>query len=255
MRSVTAAEMTEIDRRTIEEFGVPAHQLMENAGKAVARQAAQMAGPAKPVPFPQVALPECCFAAKVPGFMGPKGKPGTFGNGTQILILAGKGNNGGDGLVAARYLHLKNYSVQVLLFVEGDKLKQDPARNFVQNAKLGIHTQVVGEHFKWESLPDILKKSDLVIDALFGVGLARPLEEPYLKLIKAVNRFGKKILSVDIPSGLHADSGEILGACIKADVTVTLGLAKKGFYEGGGPKVVGEIVVADIGFPKELIEK
>ena len=218
-RAVTAAEMREIDRRTIEEFSIPSYELMERAGQAVAEQAAKLAGPP-----PQ-----------------------------KILILAGKGNNGGDGFVAARSLHEKGYSVQILLFSEGKKLKVDPARNFVANAKLGIPCRIVGEHFAWETVPGLLREPEVIIDALFGVGLDKPLGEPYRGLIEALNREKKKVVSVDIPSGLDSDTGKILGVCVKATVTVTLGLPKKGFYEGVGPDVTGKIEVADIGIPKELL--
>ena len=214
MRAVTAAEMREMDRRTIEEFGVPSYELMERAGRAVADEAARLAGP----------------PAK------------------KILILAGKGNNGGDGLVAARYLHEKGYLVQILLFSEGKKLKADPARNFVANAKLGIPCRIVGEHFAWETVPELLREPEVVVDALFGVGLDKPVGEPYRGLIEILNREKKKVVSVDIPSGLDSDTGTILGSCVQATLTVTMGLPKKGFYEGEGPRVTGKIVVADIGY-------
>ena len=219
MRSVTAAQMREIDRRTIEEFGVPSHELMEKAGKALAEETAKLAGPP------------------------PK----------RILVLAGKGNNGGDGLVSARYLHQKGYAVQVLLFSEGKKLKADPARNFAANAKLSIPCRIVGEHFAWETLPALLGEQEVIIDALFGVGLDKEIREPYLGLMRQVNASCRKVVAVDIPSGLNADTGEVLGGCIQAIVTVALAFPKQGFYKGGGPKVTGEVVVADIGIPKELL--
>lgn len=220
MKTVTAAEMREIDRRAIEDYGIPSYELMERAGRAVAEKTAELTGP------------------------GPK----------KILVLAGKGNNGGDGLVAARYLHEKGYSVQILLFSEGKKLKADPARNFVENAKLGIPCRIVGEHFAWDTVPELFRDSEVIIDALFGVGLDKDLGEPYLGVIRQVNKSKRPVVSVDIPSGLDADTGKIHGACVKARVTVTIGLPKKGFYEGEGPNVCGEIVVADLGYPKELIE-
>ena len=156
-------------------------------------------------------------------------------------------------MVAARYLHDQGYSVEVLLFSEGKKPKPDPARNFLENAKRQIPCRIVGEHFAWETVPDLIRQPAVMIDALFGVGLDKPLRKPYLELIQMLNREGKKVVSVDIPSGLEADTGEILGDCVKAAVTVTLGLPKKGFYEGKGPKVTGKIIVADIGFPKEVM--
>ncbi len=219
MRAVTAAEMRGLDRRAIEEFGIPSYELMEKAGAAVAHETAKLAGPP------------------------PK----------KILVLAGKGNNGGDGLVAARYLHDQGYDLQVLLFSEREKLKADPARNFVENAKRGIATRIVGEHFAWETVPGLLREPDLIIDALFGVGLDKPLGEPYRSLIENLNQANKKVVAVDIPSGLESDTGKILGSCVRATVTVTMGLPKKGFYEGEGPKVTGKVVVADIGIPKELL--
>jgi NAD(P)H-hydrate epimerase len=218
-RSVTAAEMREIDRRAIEEFAIPSYELMEKAGQAVAEETAKLAGPP-----PQ-----------------------------KVLVLAGKGNNGGDGLVAARYLHQKGYLVQVLLFSERQKLKVDSARNFMENAKLGIPCRIVGEHFAWETVPELFQESDVMIDSLFGVGLDKELREPYRGLVERVNESKKKVVSVDIPSGLNSDTGEILGTCVRAAVTVTMGLPKKGFYEGKGPEVTGEIVVADIGYPKEIV--
>lgn len=219
MRAVTAAEMREIDRRAIEDYGIPSYELMERAGRAVAEKAAEVAGPA------------------------PK----------KVLVLAGKGNNGGDGLVAARCLHGKGYAVQILLFSEGKKLKADPARNFVANAKLGIPCRIVGEHFAWETVPELFRDSEVIVDALFGVGLDKDLDEPYVGVIRQMNESKRPIVSVDIPSGLDADTGKIHGACVKARVTVTMGLPKKGFYEGEGPDMCGEIVIADIGIPKELI--
>lgn len=219
MKAVTAAEMREIDRRAIEEYGIPSFELMERAGKAVAEETAKLAGPP------------------------PK----------KILILAGKGNNGGDGLVAARYLHQVGYSIEILLWSEGKKLKADPAKNFVENAKLSIPCRIVGQHFAWEVIGQLLQEPDVVVDALFGVGLDHSLEEPYLGLIQALNRSGKKVVSADIPSGLDSDTGKILGACVKATVTVAMGLPKRGFFQGDGPKVTGKIEVADIGIPKELL--
>ena len=211
--------MKEIDRRAIEEYGIPGYELMERAGQAIAGEAAKLAGPP------------------------PK----------KILVLAGKGNNGGDGLVAARTLFQKGFSVQVLLFSEGKKLKRDPARNFVENAKLAIPCRIVGEHFAWDAVPELVREPAVVVDALFGVGLDKPLGGPYRGLIQMLNREKKKVVSADIPSGLHSDTGEILGVCVNAAVTVTMGLPKKGFYENEGPRVTGKIVVADIGFPKEIL--
>lgn len=211
--------MQEIDRRTIEEFKIPSSELMERAGKAVAEETVKLAGE-----FPK-----------------------------QILILAGKGNNGGDGLAAARYLHQKKYSVQALLFSEGNKLKAESALNFVENARRGISCRIVGQHFAWEILPDLFSGADVIVDALFGIGLNKDLSEPYLSLIRRLNESGRPVVSADIPSGLDADTGQVRGECVRASVTVTFGLPKQGFTRGRGPEFTGKIVVADIGFPAELL--
>ncbi len=220
MRLVTSREMQELDRRATEEFGIPSLTLMENAGRGVAEIASEIMGGSKEL----------------------------------ILILAGKGNNGGDGVVAARHLWERKIPVHVVLFTVPSQLKDDPAVNFQKMLQLKIPFTIVHEKPRTLTLADLLDRAELVIDALFGIGLKRELGEPYSSVIQAVNHSGKKVLAVDIPSGLNADNGEVLGAAVKATLTATLGLPKKGLYEKKGPEYSGEVRVVEIGIPKEILE-
>ena len=178
MRHVTREEMQEIDRRAIENHGIPAETLMENAGKAVADEAAALTG----------------------------GK---------ICIVCGKGNNGGDGRVAARLLRDKGFEVSIVP-------------------------------------DDDVIEGDLVIDALFGTGLSREVEGRAREWIEAMNRHGN-VLAIDVPSGLDANTGRPLGVAVRARVTVTMGLPKVGFLQPGADAYTGRVVVADIGFPAGLL--
>jgi len=210
MRIVTAEEMAELDRHAIEDLKIPSLTLMENAGRAVAEEAAKMSP-------------------------GPK-----------IAVICGKGNNGGDGFVAARYLVEAGKKVEVILIGRLGEVKKDPSVNF-DRLKVPILEAPDLEGF--EKVKEVLKGSDLIIDALFGIGLKDELKSPYIEIITYLNSLGKPILSVDVPSGLNATDGRLMGAGIFASKTVTFAAPKTGFYKGVGPAHVGEVVVVDIGIP------
>ncbi|MBI2901195.1 MAG: NAD(P)H-hydrate epimerase [Planctomycetes bacterium] len=197
MRFVTREEIEEIDRRAQAEFGIPAETLMENAGAAAAREVlARTSGP--------------------------------------VVVVCGRGNNGGDGFVAARHLHEAGRFVRVhiLSVPEADT----PAgRNFEKVRRL------CGEFSK-----------GAIVDAIFGTGLRRPVEGKYRAAIEEINRRKEFVLAVDVPSGLDANSGRPLGAAVEAAVTVTMGLPKVGFR--GAERYTGEVVVAEIGYPAALTE-
>ncbi len=216
-RRVSGAEMKEIDRRTIEEFGIPSLTLMENAGRSVAEIVTGI------LPSPK----------------------------SSIFLFCGKGNNGGDGLVAARYLAKRHYPVQIFLFCQPSDLKNDPAINFKKLSGLNIPIHVIPSDVL--GAPEVAK-TDLMVDALFGVGLKSDLREPYLRVVQTINRSGKRVVAVDVPSGLDADTGEVRGVAVRATVTATLGLPKKGLYEKEGPRYAGQIRIVDIGIPKEAYE-
>jgi NAD(P)H-hydrate epimerase len=209
MRPISIAEAQAFDRYAQEKLGIPSIILMENAGRSVAEEALKML----------------------------RGKK-------KVAVICGVGNNGGDGLVAAR--HLLNAGVKVNVYIIGkiSKLKADPKTNFkiLKKMKQGIISSR-----KPETKRLGFQGYDLIIDALFGIGLKSEVREPYALVIDLINKAGRPILSVDAPSGLDADSGKVLGVAVKAKRTVTFVASKKGFSKAAGPKYCGKIVVKDIG--------
>ncbi len=206
MKAVSRSEMQELDRRTIEDFGVPSIVLMENAGRGVKDVALNMLG---------------------------------RGLRKKVAIFCGPGNNGGDGFVAARYLVRQDIEVDVYIIGQKSRIKNGSKINLDILEKLGI---VANELL---SLPRV--DYELIIDAIFGIGLKGKVKGPTKDIIKDLNKCGIPILSVDVPSGLDADTGEVLGDAVKAKKTVTMQCPKKGFYINKGPEHAGEVVVVDVG--------
>jgi NAD(P)H-hydrate epimerase len=219
MKILTSAQMKEIDRQTIEEVGIPGPVLMENAGLQIFR-------------FLQTILPYC--------------------DGDKIVIVAGRGNNGGDGLVIAR--HLWNHGVvpQVLLLAAKDEVRGDAALNLGIAEKVGVPVAEVRSEADWNAKRKLIREASVIVDAIFGTGLSKPAEGLYAKAIKDINKVGAFKLAVDIPSGLSSDSFEIIGPAIKADVTVTLAAPKIAHVLPPAEEWVGELVVADISVPPQL---
>jgi NAD(P)H-hydrate epimerase len=211
MKIVTAAEMREIDRTTIEEYGIPSLVLMERAGLAVAAK-----------------VKEVCAGRKV-------------------LVLCGSGNNGGDGLVAARRLYNEGYRVKVIMLGKAASFSSDCKTQYLTAKKTGIPIEIR------KSLDSIDLHGAFVIDAIFGTGLSRPVTGDLTALFRSLNKAEVPVLSVDMPSGISSDTGEILGEAIKADHTVTFGLPKRGHYLYPGAEYAGGLCVEDIGFPAKLI--
>ncbi len=199
MKVVTAAEMKSLDQQATSEFKIPSQLLMENAGRGLVDQIEQKIGPVA---------------------------------GLKIAILCGSGNNGGDGLVAARHLRLRGAEAIVYLLVDSPSS---------------------------EEMAQTLASSDLIIDALLGTGLSRPVDSHYRKIIETINAVREEsdipVISVDIPSGISADTGEILGVAVHADYTFTMGLPKRGLFLGEGLEHRGQWDIVDIGFPNELIDR
>ncbi|MCY4512564.1 MAG: NAD(P)H-hydrate dehydratase [Bdellovibrionales bacterium] len=163
-----------------------------------------------------------------------------------FLILCGSGNNGGDGWVMARYLRELGKSVSVF---STESLSELSKRNGDQAIKMGVPSHPLQELCA-EDL-----KNQIVVDALFGVGLSRPVEGVFAQAISLVNASKEAVISLDIPSGLCGNTGQILGEAVKADHTFSYGLGKPGFYIGKGPGLAGQIQVFPIGFPDELLSK
>ncbi len=211
MKLPSSQEMREIDRRAREEFALPTLLLMENAGERVAEVALEML------------------------------------RGEKVVIVAGKGNNGGDGIASARHLFNSGLDVKVLLLGKKEDISGDARVNLEIAEKMGI------EIVELPSNPlNYLREADLVIDAIFGTGLKGEVSSPFKEAIEAINASGKPVLSVDIPSGI-GDNGEVLGVAVKADKTVTLALPKRGIILYPGASYAGEIIVADIGIPHQLL--
>ena len=216
-KALSVRQIQALDRKAIESYGVPSLALMENAGKAVADEAERLL---KTVSHPRVA------------------------------VVCGLGHNAGDGFVAAR--HLINAGVGVNLFVVGSpsRLKNDAAVYFRVLEKCGckgLEIRNVTARFRKR-----LQNTDLIVDAIFGVGLNRSITGLYADVISALNVSGKKILAVDIPSGLDGTTGATFGTCVKAYKTVTFSFMKKGFFNQDAARLTGRVVVADIGIPRQL---
>lgn len=166
--------------------------------------------------------------------------------GSEVAVLCGVGNNGGDGLVAARHLLNAGKKVKVFLVGKTSKLKTDPKINLSILDKMGcdIIRSEGAEKFILR-FPSLIRKADLIIDAIFGIGLKSGVKEPYAEIIRCLNQSKKPVLAVDVPSGLNADTGEVLGVAVKARRTVTFVAAKKGFRKAR--RYCGKVVVKDIG--------
>lgn len=221
MKVVTSNQMREIERRA-EAVGLTVEALMENAGRAIAEETKKVMG----------------------GIAGRR-----------ILILVGPGNNGGDGLVAAR--HFDDWGAEVNLYLCGQRQPQD--RNFALTQERGINT-VRGEQDKnLTKLDSLVFSTDIVIDAIFGTGKKRPLQGIFKQALEKVKEAKEKhpelmVIAVDAPSGLDVDSGDVDAACPKADFTITLGYPKPGLFIFPGADKVGKLIVADIGIPSSMAE-
>lgn len=218
MKHVSADEMRHIEKIANDLYGIPTLLLMEHAGKGIAD------------------LIESKFAK------------------ASVLVISGKGNNGGDGMVAARHLWNHGLDVQLALAADPLELKDDRALNWRILQKMKIPTWDLTKDSDMKRLKEQIKSRDLVVDALLGTGIAREVEGPYRRLIQEMNESHKTILAVDVPSGLHADSGLPMGVAVKASLTATLGLAKQGLFVGKGPEFSGQIHLIDIGLPRSILD-
>jgi len=219
VKIVTTAQMREIEQRAAE-IGLPTEALMENAGLAVAQEVKKWLGESEE---------------------------------HHILILIGPGNNGGDGLVVARHLH--DWGADTHLFLT----KPRADTNYQLTQQRDIHTIIAGQGDTLAALDSLLPSIEVVVDALFGTGKTRPLEgiskEALLKISEAKRRQAYlKIVALDLPSGLDADTGAADPACLPADLTITLAYPKPGLFIFPGANKIGKLVVADIGIPAKLAE-
>jgi ADP-dependent NAD(P)H-hydrate dehydratase / NAD(P)H-hydrate epimerase len=222
MKILTAAEMREVDRLTTKRYGVPSLSLMENAGKSVAD----------------------FIVSRFPDF---KRRP--------IIVLCGKGNNGGDGFVAARHLLKMGGDVRAYLVGDPRELEGDAATNLQRWKKAG--GTLLLDRLGKATLPTEFGRDAIILDALLGTGIRGPVKGRMAEVIATVNddKRGCAVVAVDIPSGLQADKGEVLGPVVVADYTVTFTAPKPGLLLGASARYVGELLVRNIGSPPELIEE
>jgi NAD(P)H-hydrate epimerase len=222
MKILTSAQMREIDRTAIEEIGIPGTVLMENAGVRVVRVL--------------------------------KGRFPTPEDET-IVIVAGKGNNGGDGFVVARHLFNSGAEPEVLLFAAKEEVKADAAVNLNAALKLGIPVTEIRTLAEWKRSRVKVFHATVLVDALFGTGLLKPLDGLFAEAVADINKSAAFKLAVDIPSGLSSDTFEIFGPCVKADLTVALAAPKIAHIFPPAADRAGEVVIAPIGIPPFLFEK
>ncbi len=222
MRIATADLIRELDRRTIEEVGIPGAVLMENAGRGATRILMEH--------FPDLE-------------QGP------------VALVCGGGNNGGDGFVIARYLHEAGLQPEVFLLAAPDRIGGDARiyRDALDGMNIPVRLLreegVSGEILRrWQS-------ASCIVDAIFGTGLARPVEGLYREAIEAIEATARPVFAVDLPSGICADTGRVLGVAVRAECTATFGVPKRGLYLYPGADHAGRVACVDIGIPERLLDE
>lgn len=221
MKIVTPSQMREIDRRAIEGLAIPSLVLMENAGSAIVDEILERVEEDR----------------------------------IRVTVLCGPGNNGGDGMVAARHLFDRGHEVAVYLGVPRSSFHGDAKVQLRILSRLGIDVGVLSSSSSLEKALARVSGSDVVIDALFGTGLDRGLEGHWVQCVRIVNSCPGLVVSADVPSGVDSEKGIPLGECVTADVTVTFGLPKTGIVLYPGAQYAGDVVVADIGIPRSVVEE
>src|SRR3954453_13219953 len=221
MRVLSAAQMREADRRTTDDIGIPSLVLMENAG----RQA--------------VAAMEAMYSDLLD---------------RQVGLLGGRGNNGGDGFVIARTLVQRGVDVAVFLIGSVGDVRGDARVNLEVLGRLGLTIVEVADSQAWELHFSEVSDCSLIVDAIFGTGLNAPVSGLIESVITDVNASGIPVVSIDLPSGLSADSCDTIGESIEAGTTVTLGAPKLPLVLPPAEMRAGDIVIADIGIPSEVFD-
>ena len=224
MRLSTAAQMKEMDRRAIEERGIPSPVLMERAARHVAEEAVR-------------------FLERENRSCGRRPY--------RAAVFCGPGNNGGDGAAAARFLAERGLETRAFLVGSREKMTADTRLMEERLAQAGLAL----EDWQTEEQKDWCACADLILDALLGVGLRGEVRPGVKETILWLDSLDKPVLAVDIASGIHSDTGEVMGAALHAAVTVTFTLPKFGHLEGQGGYYTGELKTADIGIPEDVVEQ
>ena len=209
---LTREQTRAFDRTAIEEVGIPALVLMENAGRSAVDVITSL------------------------GVNGP------------VVVCCGKGNNGGDGLVMARHLANRNIAVSCLLFARPDELSEDAAVQWRIIQNMGLPTELwLGDAIDESRLAAVVGAADWVVDALFGTGLKGPMRPPFDRIATIISAGNAHVLAVDIPSGMDADTGLPMGIIVRAQHTVTFVAPKVGFQNPAAAPWLGQVHVVDIG--------
>jgi len=219
---VTAKEMQEMDRRTIEEFGIPGMVLMENAGRGATRFLFEQ--------FPDI-------------------------ENKRVGVIAGRGNNGGDGFVIARCLKQKGIQVHVYLLSEANRVQGDAAANLKLLQPLDVPLVAIPDEASFTKHQSEMAGLDLWIDAILGTGLKSDVKGYFKTVIEFINRLNKPVFAVDIPSGLNSDTGQACGVCIRAKATATFAFAKTGHMVHPGAAVTGSLKIVDIGIQSHIAKE
>lgn len=219
MLLVTADEMREIDRQSIKGLGIPGIVLMENAGIRAAEKAKELLLEKR-----------------------------------KVVVLAGNGNNGGDGFVIARHLGNWDYEVETWLIGDIQKCSADSITNFHALVHSGYKLKFWNENNN-RLLIESLNNADLIIDAMLGTGAKGELREPYSAIIDLANVVSGTRLAIDMPTGVNSDTGEVINIAFKADSTITFAFPKIGQFMYPGAEYVGELIIADISIPPVILKQ
>jgi NAD(P)H-hydrate epimerase len=221
MYLVSASEMQAMDRRTIESFGIPGRVLMECAGRGATRWLLNKFGDLQK---------------------------------KRIGVFAGRGNNGGDGFVMARYLHQKGIGVTVFLLTERKRVGGDADANLRLLEPLGVPVLEIADEFAFSDQKALMLDHDIYVDAILGTGLKSAVRGYFRQVIEFITQSQKPVLAVDIPSGINADTGQICGVAVRAAATATFAFAKHGHFQYPGANYCGDLKIIDIGIPPFITE-
>ena len=226
MKIVTGRQMRDADKMVIDNFGITGISLMENAALSM------------------VSIIEEVVIEKVAE------NYGNDYNNANILIIAGKGNNGGDGFALGRILHNNGCNVNIISLENIKYITGDALINYERADNIGLITQF----YTLSVLEKYLTNATIVIDGILGTGNRGEIREPYKSVIEYINKYSKYIMSIDIPSGVNADTGEVVTIAIKANKTISFVYTKLGLLTREGSEYSGMIHTTDIGFPSKALE-
>ena len=222
MKVVSVAQMRDVDRRAAEEFNISSEELMDRAGEGVAEMVERL--------------------ADIGGFRRPL-----------ILLVAGRGNNGGDALAAAYYLKSDGFDCEVWIAGNKNEIKDDALKQLSRARQAGVPIQELPTKEDWDAAEPI--GADIIVDGVLGIGASGPARGPAVGAIQFINACSPQslVVAIDVPSGLNADTGRTEGEAVVADITATIGLPKPGLLEPAALEQVGVLDVVDLGIPPQVV--